>query len=191
MTPRDFGRLPDGENDLDGTAASTAGAVTAVRGGVVDIRFADDLPEIHRELRVDGDRVVIEVLAQLDDEHVRGVALTDTRGLARGDRVRSTGRTVHVPVGPDLRGRMVDVFGRPLDGEEPPGAAGWRPQLRPPVPLIRQVAGGGVMETGIKVIDLLSPLERGGKAGLFGGPAWARPSSSWSSSTTWPRGSGG
>ena len=169
MTSRAGGPPLNGGPAPGGTTARAGGVVTAVRGGVVDVRFADGLPEIHRELRADGDRVAIEVLSQLDDEHVRGVALTDTRGLARGDRVRSTGRPVHVPVGPDLRGRMVDVFGRPLDGGEPPGAAGWRPQLRPPVPLIRQVAGGGAMETGIKVIDLLSPLERGGKAGLFGG----------------------
>lgn len=135
----------------------------------MDARFPDGLPEIHRELRSGDDRVVVEVLAQLDENRVRGVALTDTRGLARGDRIRNLGHPLLVPVGPALKGRMVDTFGRPLDGRPPVEATELRPQLRPPVPLIRQVAGTGILETGVKVMDLLSPLERGGKAGLFGG----------------------
>ena len=150
-----------------GTAAG--GRVTAVRGGVVDARFPENLPEVHRLLRTDEDEVLVEVMSQLDEHHVRGIALSETRGLSRGERIRSLGRGVHVPVGTALRGRMVDAFGRPIDGHGPVEAAEFRPQRREPVSLARQVGGRGVQETGIKVIDLLVPLERGGKAGLFGG----------------------
>jgi len=150
-----------------GTAAP--GRVTAVRGGVVDAFFPEELPEVHRLLRTDEDEILVEVMSQLDEHHVRGIALSETRGLSRVERIRSLGRGVHVPVGTALRGRMVDAFGRPIDGHGPVEATESRPQRREPVSLARQVGGRGVQETGIKVIDLLVPLERGGKAGLFGG----------------------
>jgi len=152
----------------DGRTAP-GGRVTAVRGSVVDARFPEGLPEVHRALRTEKDEILVEVMSQLDEHRVRGIALSETSGLARGDRIRSLGRGLHVPVGPGLVGRMVDALGRPIDGRGPVDAVETRPQRRAPVSLARQVGGGGVLETGIKVIDLLVPLERGGKAGLFGG----------------------
>jgi len=157
------------EDEVRPPVDRTSGTVTAVRGGVVDASFRERLPEVHTILRSTADDVVLEVMSQLDEEHVRCIALSETRGLSRGDAVRNTGHPLLVPVGSGLKGRMLDAFGRPIDDRGPLDAAGERAQRQPPVSLARQVGGRGVMETGIKVIDLLVPLERGGKAGLFGG----------------------
>ena len=154
---------------MSSLAGRPSGTVTAVRGGVVDARFPEELPEVGRILRTEDADVIVEVMAQLDDREVRGIALSGTRGLSRGSRIRSLGRELHVPVGSGLKGRMLDAFGRPIDGRGPVDAAEERSQRREPVSLATQVGGRGVLETGIKVIDLLVPLERGGKAGLFGG----------------------
>ncbi|HEY8370801.1 MAG TPA: F0F1 ATP synthase subunit beta [Thermodesulfobacteriota bacterium] len=149
---------------------TASGTLVAVRGNVVDARFTEGLPPIGRTLTVGGDDpVVIEVVAHLDASTVRGIALASTRGLARGMPVVDSGRPLEVPVGPSLLGRMLDMFGRPIDGGGPLADVEWRPIRRPPVPLVRREVGASVFETGIKVIDLLAPLERGGKAGLFGG----------------------
>ena len=151
-------------------ASGAAGSVVAVRGSVLDIRFPSGLPPIHSELRTGPDRsVVIEVALQLDEATVRGVALTPTRGLRRGDIVEATGRMLDVPVGHALLGRMFDVFGRTIDGGEPLEELPRRPIRRDPPALADRITRTEVFETGIKAIDLLSPLERGGKAGLFGG----------------------
>lgn len=144
--------------------------VTSVRGSVVQARFEGRLPAIRSVLRAgEGGAIVIEVLTQPDPRHVRGVALTTTEGLARGMVVSDTGAALQVPVGPAILSRMFNVFGQAIDAGEPPADVVWRPVHRAPPSLARRVTTSDVFETGIKVIDVLTPLERGGKAGLFGG----------------------
>jgi len=147
-----------------------AGSVVAVRGSVVDVRFDDRLPPIRTLLRAGaGGGVAIEVLAQLDAQRVRGIALTSTQGLARGTAVEDTGAPLQVPVGRAILSRMFDVFGRPIDRLPAPLDTQWRSVHREPPPLTRRSTQSLVFETGIKAIDVLLPLETGGKAGLFGG----------------------
>ena len=147
-----------------------AGVVVAVRGSVVDMRFDGALPAIHTLLRAgDGGRVAIEVLAQRDARHVRGIALTPTQGLARGMAVEDTGGPLQAPVGKPILSRMFDVFGKPIDRGPALADVEWRSVHNQPPPLVRRSTKSEVFETGIKVIDVLTPLERGGKAGLFGG----------------------
>jgi F-type H+/Na+-transporting ATPase subunit beta len=146
------------------------GVVASVRGSVVDVRFDQRLPPIYSVLRAGEEgRIVIEVLAQRDARHVRGIALTSTQGLARGMRVEDTGGPLKAPVGPGVLGRMFDVFGNAIDREPPPADIAWHSVHCEPPPLVRRSTRSEVFETGIKVIDVLIPLERGGKAGLFGG----------------------
>ncbi len=146
------------------------GTVVAVRGSVVDARFAGPLPELFNELRAGPDGAVrLEVVGHLDEATVRTIALTPTRGLARGDPVVDAGRPLRVPVGERVLGRALNVFGEPVDGGEPLAGGPWEPIYRAPVPFARHSTSSEIFETGIKIIDLLAPLERGGKAGLFGG----------------------
>jgi F-type H+-transporting ATPase subunit beta len=136
----------------------------------VDVRFDADLPPIHSVLRAGkDDAIVIEVLAQLDARHVRGIALTPTQGLARGAPVHDTGGPLKAPIGPGTLGRMFDVFGNALDRGEDVEDVSWRSIHRTPPDLTRRSVRTEIFETGIKIIDVLLPLERGGKAGLFGG----------------------
>jgi F-type H+-transporting ATPase subunit beta len=149
---------------------SNRGIVTSVRGSVVDVRFEGRLPPIYSLLRAGEEpRVSIEVLMQLDVRHVRGIALNPTQGLARGMDVEDTGGPLKVPVGKGTLSRMFDVFGNPIDRQPPPTDVQWRTIHRDPPPLTSRSTKSEVFETGIKVIDVLVPLERGGKAGLFGG----------------------
>ena len=113
--------------------------------------------------------MAIEVLAQLDAHRVRGIALTPTQGLARGMTVEDTGGPLKVPVGKGTLSRMFDVSGNALDREGEVSNVEWRTVHRAPPPLARRSTKSEVFETGIKVIDVLVPLELGGKAGLFGG----------------------
>jgi len=152
------------------TSSPNLGAVVSVRGSVVDIRFERHLPAIYSLLRAGQDgQIAIEVLAQLDARHVRGIALTPTQGLARGTTVQDTGGPLKVPVGKGSLSRMFDVFGNAIDREGEVSDVEWRSVHRAPPPLARRSTKSEVFETGIKVIDVLVPLERGGKAGLFGG----------------------
>jgi F-type H+-transporting ATPase subunit beta len=146
------------------------GVVVAVRGSVVDVRFEDSLPPIFSLLRT-GKRaeVLLEVLAHRDGRHARAIALTPTQGLARGMAVEDTGGPLMAPVGRALLSRMFDVFGNPIDRGPPPGGVELRSVHRAPPPLTHRSTHSQVFETGIKAIDVLVPLERGGKAGLFGG----------------------
>jgi F-type H+/Na+-transporting ATPase subunit beta len=149
---------------------SNPGVIVAVRGSVVDIRFEGRLPPIYSVLRTGPDKaIVIEVLAQQDERHVRGIALTPTQGLARGMAVEDTGGPLEAPVGEAVLSRMFDVFGNTIDREAALSDVQWRSVHRAPPPLARRSTKSEVFETGIKVIDVLVPLERGGKAGLFGG----------------------
>lgn len=150
--------------------ADNVGIVVAVRGSVIDMRFDLALPAVHTLLRAgEGDRVAIEVLAQRDAHHVRGIALTPTQGLARGMPVHNTGGPLQAPVGKPILSRMFDVFGNTIDREPALEGVQWRSVHSQPPPLVRRSTQSEIFETGIKAIDVLTPLERGGKAGLFGG----------------------
>ncbi|QDU65264.1 F0F1 ATP synthase subunit beta [Engelhardtia mirabilis] len=151
-------------------AAPNLGAVVSVRGSVVDVRFYGALPPIYALLRAgERDQIVIEVLAQRDGSHVRGIALTPTQGLARGMVVIDTGGPLEAPVGRGVLGRMLDVFGNVIDRGPELADVTWRSVHRAPPALATRSTKSQIFETGIKLIDALVPLERGGKAGLFGG----------------------
>ena len=146
------------------------GYVTSVRGSVVDISFEGRLPPIYTILRAGEKRhIIMEVLAQQDARHVRAIALTPTQGLARGMTVEDTGGPLQAPVGKTILSRMFDVFGNVIDRGAPLSDVTRRSVHRAPPPLTSRSTKSEVFETGIKVIDVLVPLERGGKAGLFGG----------------------
>ncbi len=149
---------------------SDRGAIVSVRGSVIDVRFEQDLPPIYSVLHAgDKGEIVMEVLSQLDANRVRCIALTPTQGLARSMPVSDTGGPLLAPVGKSIVSRMFDVFGRPIDRQPAPADVQWRSVHRAPPPLSERSAKSEVFQTGIKVIDVLVPLERGGKAGLFGG----------------------
>lgn len=146
------------------------GTIVAIRGSVVDIRYEERLPPIHTRLNAGPQgRTVIEVAAHLDTVTVRGISLTPTQGLNRGAPVTDTGGPLSVPVGAALKGRILNVFGETIDRGEPLDNLDRRSIHQPPVPLSRRSTTSEIFVTGIKTIDLLAPLERGGKAGLFGG----------------------
>jgi F-type H+-transporting ATPase subunit beta len=158
------------ENQMSATEnLSNLGTIVSVRGSVVDVQFEKLLPPIHSILEADEGRVVIEVFAQRDAHHVRAIALTPTQGLARGMTVTDTGGPLEAPVGKGILSRMFDVFGNAIDRQPAPSDVQWRSVHRAPPALARRSTQSEIFETGIKVIDVLLPLERGGKAGLFGG----------------------
>ena len=145
------------------------GTIVSVRGSVVDIQFDTHLPPIYSLLHANEGKISIEVLAQIDAHTVRGIALTPTQGLARGMVVQDTGEPLKAPVGKGLLSRMFDVFGNVIDRGAPLADVQWRSVHQAPPPLVRRSTKSEIFETGIKLIDVLVPLERGGKAGLFGG----------------------
>jgi F-type H+-transporting ATPase subunit beta len=151
------------------TDSSNLGVVVAVRGSVVDIRFDSHLPPIYSLLHAKEGNIAIEVLAQLDAHTARGIALTPTEGLARGNSVEDTGGELKAPVGKEILSRMFDVFGNAIDRLPAPAGVQWRNVHRSPPPLTQRYTKSEIFETGIKAIDVLVPLERGGKGGLFGG----------------------
>jgi len=146
------------------------GVIATVRGNVVTAEFDDTLPPVNTKL-VTGEhnQIVIEVVSHLNAQTVRGIALTSTRGIARGDRVNNTGEPITTPVGQEVLGRVFNVFGDSIDRKEDPSTDKRRAIHQPPLSLTQQTTKSEVFETGIKAIDVLAPLERGGKAGLFGG----------------------
>ncbi|SRR5579883_415258 len=146
------------------------GTVVSVRGSVIDVHFPQYLPELNSQLKAgEHNNVVIEVVIHLNSEMVRGIALTPTSGLARGSTVMDMGHPLQVPVGKQLLGRMLNVFGDTIDGKEKICGGQWRSIHANPVSLDQQATKSEILKTGIKVIDVLTPLERGGKAGLLGG----------------------
>src|SRR5579871_3063008 len=151
-------------------ASLELGSVISVRGGIVDVRFESHVPPIHSLLRAGSEEeIVLEVLSQLNMHTVRAIALTPTQGLARGMCVRDTHGPLMAPVGISTLSRMFNVFGNGIDHLSAPEGVQWRTVHRSPPPLARRVTKSQIFETGIKIIDVLMPLERGGKAGLFGG----------------------
>ena len=151
-----------------------AGAVVRVRGSVVDVAFAaGGLPALNEALVAEGGggvALLIEVQDHLDRHTIRAVAMQNTAGLRRGAAVRKTGGPITVPVGEQVLGRLINVVGEPIDelGAFAADVPRWPIHRAAPV-FSRQDPAREVFETGIKVIDLLAPLARGGKAGLFGG----------------------
>jgi F-type H+-transporting ATPase subunit beta len=146
------------------------GTITAIRGSVIDVRFDTKLPAINSMLSAgENKQCIFEVLEQRNEHHVRAIALTPTQGLARGMEVVDSGGPLLTPVGKGTLSRMFDVFGNTLDGGGELKDVQWRSVHNKPVPLTERSTQSEIFETGIKVIDLLVPLERGGKAGLFGG----------------------
>jgi len=146
------------------------GSIRSVRGSVVDVFFPRLLPDIYSRLLTGDDFAVeIEVISHLGPNLVRGVALTRTSGLRRGMSVRDSRAPFRVPVGERLLGRMLNVFGQAIDNNPPIEGGDWRSIHQPPVPMTQQATKTEIFETGIKAIDVLAPLERGGRAGLFGG----------------------
>ncbi len=148
-------------------STETPGEIVAIHGSVLDIRFRGDPPRIHDLLR--AGKLRIEVSSLVGEGVVRGMALGAVQGLGLGMPVEATGAPIQVPVGDALRGRMLNVFGEPIDGEGLVEAVAHEAIHRPPPPLTNRVVSKEIFETGIKAMDLLCPIERGGKTGLFGG----------------------
>jgi F-type H+-transporting ATPase subunit beta len=150
------------------------GRVIAVRGAVVDVAFdGATLPPIEDALVImpdGGAPITVEVQAHLNESTVRGIALQSTMGLSRGISARATGGPIEVTVGETVLGRLLDVTGSIGDkGKAFPADAPRRPIHRAPPPLAAQSGSTEIFTTGIKVIDLLTPLAQGGKAAMFGG----------------------
>jgi F-type H+-transporting ATPase subunit beta len=163
-------------NDPPDTDANETvqGKVVAVRGSVVDVMFNSKLPAVRNLLSIELNEfsrapVLLEVQTQLDATRIRAIALTPTAGLARGMLTNDTGAPLKAPVGPEILSRMFDVFGNAIDRMPQPEKVTWRSVHNTPPLLSSRSTKTEVFSTGIKVIDLLVPLERGGKTGLFGG----------------------
>lgn len=147
------------------------GKITQIVGVVVDIQFTtDSLPAIYNalEVQLDGKTVTLEVAQHLSESSVRAISLGSTDGLERGADVKDTAKAISVPIGDATLGRMFNVTGQPIDGKEDKFTER-APIHRSPPPLIDQSPSVEILETGIKVIDLICPMTKGGKAGLFGG----------------------
>lgn len=151
-------------------SARTRGHVAAIRGSVIDVKFEGPIPAVRTLLKAGNKgEITIEILSHLGLENARGVALTSVEGLSRGASVECADAPLMVPVGPRILSRMFNVFGQTIDRGQPVTGVEWRPVHRPPPPLSSYSSQSEIFETGIKAIDVLVPLERGGKAGLFGG----------------------
>ncbi len=149
---------------------TNTGKVIEIIGAVVDVEFSRDaVPKIFNALRVEEKNLVLEVQQQLGDGVVRTIAMGTTDGLRRGLKVTNTGEPIMVPVGQETLGRIMDVLGDPID-EVGPITTKKRLPIHRPAPLFaEQAASDELLETGIKVIDLVCPFAKGGKVGLFGG----------------------
>ncbi|HSZ24788.1 MAG TPA: F0F1 ATP synthase subunit beta [Cytophagaceae bacterium] len=146
------------------------GEVVSVRGSIVDVSFQKHLPSIGTLLLTGKNNdIAVEVLTQLDTHRVRGISLTPTQGLARGMKVENTEEPLKVPVGQETLGRMFNVFGKTIDHKDELKGLDYRSIHQSPPPLSKRSSKSEIFETGIKAIDILVPLERGGKSGLFGG----------------------
>jgi F-type H+/Na+-transporting ATPase subunit beta len=156
-----------------GNGTGNMGQVTAIKGAVVDVEFQPGhLPQIYDALEIERpnqSRLVLEVQQHLGDERVRTIAMDTTDGLRRGVAVRNMGQPITVPVGPSTLGRIFNVLGDAIDGLPQP-ESNIRYQIHRPAPTFEdQKASVEILETGMKVIDLIAPLTKGGKTGIFGG----------------------
>ena len=143
------------------------GSVIAVNGSVIEIEFSKELPNIFNELRIG--ELVAEVQGYIDEKTVRALAMGPTQGIARYTEVVDTGHQIEVPVGNDVLGRMFNVFGEPIDKKANLENVIKKPIHAEPIALDKRQTKSEIFISGIKAIDLLAPMERGGKAGLFGG----------------------
>ena len=150
---------------------SVNGKIIQVIGAVVDVQFDGALPEILTALEVDnsGNKLVLEVAQHLGENSVRTIAMDSTEGLKRGDNVQNTGAPISVPVGPETLGRIINVIGQPIDQKGEVKTKEKWPIHREAPKFTDQSTETEILETGIKVIDLLAPYSKGGKIGLFGG----------------------
>ena len=151
----------------------TKGEVVQVIGTVVDVEFpVDQLPDIYNAVEIDitagAPKLIAEVQQHLGNNWVRCLTMDTTDGLRRGSVAVDTGAPISVPVGPNTLGRLFDVLGEPLDNLGPVSGDRW-PIHRPPPSFEEQETQPQVLETGIKIVDLIAPLARGGKVGLYGG----------------------
>ena len=152
-------------------ARNNIGKVSQVLGAVVDVQFEGELPEIMNALHTarGGETLVLEVAQHLGESTVRTIAMDSTEGLVRGQNVEDTGLPIEVPVGPETLGRIINVIGEPIDERGPLGNKRTSPIHKPAPEFVEQSTEQEVLVTGIKVVDLLAPYQRGGKIGLFGG----------------------
>ena len=154
-------------------AVQNQGKITQVIGAVLDMKFAQGvLPEINDAveiIRPDGSRLVAEVAQHLGDDIVRCIAMGPTDGLVRGMEVTATGGPISVPVGEKTLGRIFNVLGDPIDNKPAPEGVKRMPIHRKAPTFAEQATDTEILETGIKVVDLLCPYQKGGKIGLFGG----------------------
>jgi len=179
----------------DVAVAAASGRVTQVIGPVVDVAFPPGkLPSLLNALTVSNpnisdqaDNLVLEVAQHLGESIVRTIAMDTTEGLVRGGIAKDTGSPISMPVGAATLGRILNVVGQPVDNLGPVNTTRYLPIHRSPPAFVEQSTNVEIFETGIKVVDLLAPYRKGGKIGLFGGAGVGKMSSSWSSSTTWPR----
>ena len=154
-------------------AAKNIGKITQVVGAVLDVKYAESkLPEINEAIEVtrkDGSKLVVEVAQHLGDDIVRCIAMGPTDGLVRGMDAVATGAPISVPVGENTLGRIFNVLGEPIDEKPAPTNVEYEPIHRKAPAFEEQSTESELLETGIKVIDLLCPYQKGGKIGLFGG----------------------
>ena len=153
-------------------AEQTIGKITQIVGAVLDIKFTEgNLPEINEAISIDrdGGRLVVEVAQHLGDDTVRCIAMGPTDGLVRGMEAVATGAPITVPVGEHTLGRIFNVLGEPIDNKPAPTDVSYEPIHRPAPKFEEQATQTDMLETGIKVVDLLCPYQKGGKIGLFGG----------------------
>jgi F-type H+/Na+-transporting ATPase subunit beta len=148
----------------------SSGRIVQIIGAVIDVEFPRDVvPSVYNALKVQGAETTLEVQQQLGDGVVRTIAMGSTEGLKRGLDVVDTGAAISVPVGKATLGRIMDVLGNPIDEAGPIGEEERRGIHQPAPSFADQAGGNDLLETGIKVIDLVCPFAKGGKVGLFGG----------------------
>lgn len=149
---------------------SATGKLIEVIGAVVDVEFPrETVPKVYDALRIEENNLTLEVQQQMGDGIVRAIAMGTTEGLKRGLKVTDTGRPIEVPVGVETLGRIINVLGDPIDEAGPINAKQKKPIHRAPPSFVDQAGSTELLETGVKVIDLLCPFAKGGKVGLFGG----------------------
>ena len=148
----------------------SSGSIVQIIGPVIDVEFPrDSVPRIYDALIVQGKEITLEVQQQLGDGIVRTIAMGSTEGLKRSLEVTNTHKPISVPVGIETLGRIMDVLGNPIDEAGPIGEQEKMPIHRKAPTYAEQSASSDLLETGIKVIDLVCPFAKGGKVGLFGG----------------------
>ena len=172
-------KTPIPQNEAQAPVANADGTVAQVIGPVVDVAFTGEVPSVYTALEIDLaqdetnntglTKLTLEVQQQLQGGIVRTIAMSSTDGLQRGAPVRNTGRPISVPVGAETLGRMFNVLGDPIDGKPAPTSGETYAIHRPSPKLTEQSTRNEILETGIKVVDLICPILKGGKVGLFGG----------------------